>query len=410
MIELGEFAREGRLADHLGEYYRPYGTIDGLAIAYDEALVQEAGRMATFMAPSEWRGTLEFSQIVASLLAGVGYRRERGEGLEAEPYREEVKALDRWWEARARRIGMAKTSPIVIHVSLPPPYGFRPYPDFRHDLSARWMRRPAEAQPYRALYRPSSRSVLHSAEAGGCIAPGLSGRGYGTVGGFLCDSFDLNLYALTAAHVCDATDGFTAPTLLPSAPGPVREAARIALWSTRGLLLPRLRPQDCPFLSESAATQIPRGYCTVQAASSGTGLDAALHRVSLPHERLSTVEITPIAALSQGLPLTFAGARSGLQSVKICAWSIWHSYERRDGADVCIDDCLQIRLSERPYVRTTLSQGGDSGAWLLARGVDQTHWVGMLTGGDSDRAGIVPALRIVDHFSSTLGLPLTAAI
>lgn len=73
-------------------------------------------------------------------------------------------------------------------------------------------------------------------------------------------------------------------------------------------------------------------------------------------------------------------------------------------------DCIQIQLRERPYVRSDVSQGGDSGSWVLAQGLDGLHWVGMLIGGDGERAGIVPAARLIDYFSQKTGYVLTPAI
>ncbi|WP_083224777.1 hypothetical protein [Sphingomonas panacis] len=65
---------------------------------------------------------------------------------------------------------------------------------------------------------------------------------------------------------------------------------------------------------------------------------------------------------------------------------------------------------DRPYVRPDLSRGGDSGSWLIARGITGLHWAGLLTGGDVDRAGIVPARRIVDRIENQLSLSVLAYV
>ena len=71
--------------------------------------------------------------------------------------------------------------------------------------------------------------------------------------------------------------------------------------------------------------------------------------------------------------------------------------------------CVGARRS-RQHFRSNLSNGGDSGAWLLARDHDRFHWAGILIGGDGDRTGFAPASRIMSAIEVAVGAPLSAYI
>jgi hypothetical protein len=156
---------------------------------------------------------------------------------------------------------------------------------------------------------------------------------------------------------------------------------------------------------------VPPYQC--QAGFHTNGLDVALVEwpmVKRADRQFGTANRQEVALgsrsqISQILPLHFLGARSGTRQIKVSNYSIRHSYRiGDDGPFVCVSDCLQVKLKDRPYVREDVSKGGDSGAWIIAEGSERPHWIGLLLGGDGDRSGIVPADRIMDYFQPELGL------
>lgn len=175
-----------------------------------------------------------------------------------------------------------------------------------------------------------------------------------------------------------------------------------------GLNFGRYREEGCPSHWDSPADVVAPLSCTVEATRQTAGLDVALHEVT-PQCSLHTIAVADLSELSPVLELNFTGATSGYRRARATSYSIWHSYEL-NGTNVCIHDCVQIKLADRSYVRSDLSRGGDSGAWLLARGTQDLHWVGLLTGGDGDFAGIVPASRIVERLQTDLKLSIHVGI
>ena len=151
---------------------------------------------------------------------------------------------------------------------------------------------------------------------------------------------------------------------------------------------------------------LQRGQCQFRIRPTTSGLDLAL--AAWPHEPARKLESTPVIELgevSQVLKARFVGARSGQIDVRVTRYSIWHAYDLDESStDVaCIGDCLEVALPQRPYVRTDVSKGGDSGAWLICDSANGPRWLGLLIGGDGDRTGVVPAYRIRDELRPKFG-------
>lgn len=401
MIELGRYARDGRLQYLLSQpWLQAWNGVEGVALSYDDRLVAEAGRASTDMMPAGWRGSVEHSRHVAALLAAVAERWEGSSGREPDYVRYPgflAERLADWWHWSAKRSGHGDRSPIVVGVAAGPAFGreTRPKPGTLAE------------SPFSVRIRQSRGATLHAAAAGGWIAergPVDRGRS-GTSGGFLVDDFTGDTWVLTAAHVCGdrAADARALP--MPRA----HPALRSGAGTLFGLLgMGRFRVESCEPFWSSWPDVVAAPHCTVSATPDTRGLDVALNRVSRRSD-ISPVATVDLADVSQVLDLTFRGSTSGLRQCAPSAYSLWHSYEF-EGTQRCVHDCIQIRLKDRPYVRTNVSSGGDSGSWLLARGAHGMHWAGLLTGGDGDRAGVVPATRILDALATELSLSVTAYV
>jgi hypothetical protein len=390
VIELGRFAQDGPLRQFLVNSPSTFAEngAEGVALSYDGLLVEQAVRTVSRLLPDHFRGTIEFSHLVALLLAGVGERFERGnEDVPLKPF---VDDLCGWWIFVAGRRDVPWRKPIVVEITVGPETS-RAYPVKDSGFG--------EA-PYRLAFRRSAGSVFQAAASGGRIIPERSAgkaRAWGTVGGFLVDPWSDRIWAMTAAHVSEKRDATAQPTLLPGSIRPLRELARIGL--NLGAVAGYRRWREvCPFSDSSEPDIVVPNACTASHISLSTGLDVALHEIKGLKRPLSPVAIASTSDLSQGLQLSFVGATSGFKRATVSSYSIWHSYKLDNGTYACVHDCIQLRPVGPRYVREALSQGGDSGAWLLARGLTQSFWVGLLTGGDGDRTGIVRAERIFSHF------------
>ncbi|MEA3038496.1 MAG: hypothetical protein QOE79_1009 [Sphingomonadales bacterium] len=370
-----------------------------MALSYDDNLVAEADRMLSRFTQESLRGTVEYSREIARLLAQIGQRWEGkydGDLPESRAFEFLTDRLDAWWRWFTGRTERVMHSPIVVEVTAGKEFGSETSPD----------RRMAGEYPYRVRVRRSRGARLQAAASGGWITDrSATPARRGTTGGFLMDKFSGRTWSVTAAHVCGDCTGYARAMPMPKAAPLIRQHAG-SLLSAVGIR--RYRDEACPpfWSSWPEIVDIPR--CTATQTPETKGLDVALHHVTA-REGLLEMEIVALADVSPMLDLTFCGAASGLRHAAPTALSIWHSYEFA-GTHRCIHDCVQIRLVDRPYIRTDLSRSGDSGAWLVARGRTGLNWVGLLTGGDGDRAGIVPADRITNALESELYISAAAFI
>ena len=400
MIELGNYARDGRLRQFLDQpWMQARNGVDGISLFYDDRLVREARRTLRRSWHDEWLGTLEQSRDLAMTLAAVAARFEGFGGREIPDRAWPAYLADQlgdWWDWLTDRSGVRKLSPIQVELTVNAEFEYLrgPGPDFSFDY------------PYRlSVRRPKRRAQLQAAAAGGRIHPLVGRPHFGTTGGFVRDDFGGQLWSMTAAHVCGDQPARARALPWSRTPALLRGYAGSALSA---LGFPRYRPEDCTPRWSSWPMAAPMPHCTVATLPTIDGLDMALHAVR-PQARLTPVEVVNLADVSPDLDLSFSGVTSGRTRVKVASYSVWHSYSF-GGQEHCVHDCLLVRPASRPYLRTNLSSGGDSGAWLLAHDQDQHHWAGMLIGGDGDRTGFAPASRIIYAIERELRAPVSAHI
>lgn len=395
MIELGDYARDGPLGGFLsGDMFQAENGVEGVALAYDERLVRiTSGLVAERVrqvGPQIAANSLEFSSLVASRLARTLRRDEDRDGFDDLDFHLfGGRGLTELWKRVSGR-----REPFVIHVTV------------REDADLRGVAAGARESGLPLAFRRSRGAELQAAAAGGRLSPDARPAAFGTIGGFLHDPLAGGTFAVSAEHVCGQGHGLGTPTVLAGSAGPVRVLARGMVRALGHLAPPSLRAERC--LTIRTDPPLPAAPHMCMAAVPGyDGLDVALLRVT-PSRYRRPVVVAAGNQLSQVLPLTFCGARSGRRRVRISSYSLWHNYRVDGVGDVCVKDCLQIALRARPYVRTDVSAGGDSGSWIMAESLVGPAWVGMLTGGDGDRAGVVPSDRIRDHFNdqaSTVFVP-----
>jgi hypothetical protein len=393
MLELRDYARAGPLQRFFTEpsrWFRAENGVFGIALSYDEALVREVEHSIVSGLP---RGTVEHSALVARVLAGItGTGQYSGDASLLSIDREYDDLFLRWQATNYRRYGR-HVKPVIIEVTVGPEF-------------PRYQEYPPEPffEDHRIIYRRVRESVLHYAESGGRFIPERARR-WGTLGGFL-ETFDAKLYAVSAAHVLEKPQSDWPAVGTPA----FRAAGTLGLQALFQFSLRWSRESGRNF-SVSTPIIVPELQCSLSTNPNLPGLDVAL--ASWPSRREINGTVVDVAGpgdFSQVLPSWFLGASSGMQRIHISNLSIWHSYQL-PGKDeyACVSDCLQIKLRDRPYFRSNVSKGGDSGAWLIANGISGHVWLGLLLGGDGDRAGVVPASRIVSHFQITLG-PLRARL
>ncbi|MGA7325463.1 MAG: hypothetical protein WBX25_13475 [Rhodomicrobium sp.] len=395
MQELSELARSGTLGAFIFEpprFLSAENGVLGVALSYDTMLVAETARRVRRDDPRTLPITIEFSTLVAARLA----RFLSGKGSSEDDFQ-----LQSWWsEIALRRFGRY-AAPVLIEVTVAPDF-----PRIRQGDSREFD----FFEDYRIVRRRARRSQLHYAEGGGRFFPRRKSNSasWGTLGGFL-EALDVHsLFAVTAAHVAQDGHAYGTPAFLAGDSFGLRGVLN-HLGPNSSWLLPRVGWESGQICDASPASFVPPGGC--HSGTSTSGLDAAL--AAWPRSesaRRRSAAAVSRGQLSQAIPLQFVGASSGEREVKIASLSVWHSYGKNPGGPmVCIRDCIQIKLPYRPFLQEDVSKEGDSGAWLMAEGSEEPQWIGLLVGGDGDRSGIVPADRIIDHFSQRLG-PLRALI
>lgn len=408
MIELARLSREeltpwlAKLADEL----RADPRIVGVALGYDEAFVTIVSRLPT----EHPDGSVEHSAVVASRLADAqDVLTTRASRSTPEANWDVTRAIDEWGVLSQRRYN-AFMSPIRIEVTFEisktteDRSGAAQATEAREDSPSRY---PTSVRDMPVHFRPARRARLHLARAGGRarllvrqVGPAPAGaRAWGTLGGFLCDAHG-ELFAVTAGHVVGATGDMIATPAFPTSMGLARRALQAAsLWSAafaeRGVRRQSSQPDV-----------VATGQCQARTNPATSGLDFALF--AWPNHQARALEATPVVELgeiSQVLKARFVGARSGLTKVRVTRYSVWHAYDLDEkGTQVaCVSDCLEVALDPRPYVRTDVSRGGDSGSWLVCDSAEGPRWLGLLVGGDGDRTGIVPAYRIRDELLKSVG-------
>ena len=384
MLELSEIARSAPLQGFISDppqYLSPRNGVLGVALSYDAVLVDEVARRIRREDRTTQSRSIEFSTSVALGLVRVADDKSKDYELWA------------WWRDVAMRRFGRYVEPIVIEVTVSP--------EFPKSASVN-SRNFDFFENYRIVKRRSRGATLHYAEGGGRFFPQSYPHkaSWGTLGGFLEVWDNQMLYAVTAAHVADDGLAFGTPASLIGDSWGLRPMRNILgrmsafpVWE-RGVIS-----------QASQADKIPNWSCHTHAANTTVGLDVALAKwQNNKSAKRKKVDAVSRAQLSQVIPIRFKGASSGLQEVYISSYSIWHSYkDKKRNCTVCLSDCFEIRLPFSPFVREDVSRSGDSGAWVIADGIERPQWIGLLVGGDGARSGIVPADRIVKHFDPLIG-------
>jgi hypothetical protein len=421
MIELAALSRDRLRQWLVAPSDGPWANrnVIGISVGYDETFVQLVDRSSR----SHPDGSVEHSAVVASRLAAAEATLGGRSAESIEPDWAVAEALRQWRRISERRYGRP-TTPLRIEISVDVGRRREREPELAsEDLPPAYWKsheRKVSSDEFESTggipvsVRFSRGARLQLAASGGRLrTPLLPRHHWGTLGGFLRTASG-QLFAMTAAHVVDQGQAVPAPALpsgvlqvvaspaFPAAFGAIRRALQAASLRS-GALGAEIGRADLV----SLAHELGRGECQFQVAPETTGgLDYAI--AAWPHDAARNLTAAPaieLGEVSQVLKARFVGARSGRVNVRVTRYSVWHAYDLdRDGKRVaCIADCFEVALDERPYVRTDVSQGGDSGAWLVCDGAEGPRWLGLLVGGDGERTGVVPAYRIRDDLRRRVG-------
>jgi hypothetical protein len=250
------------------------------------------------------------------------------------------------WNERCREMNYPKDAkPVIVVID----YGPTAQPGWLSEL-------PREYNGYPVRYRPSPTA---EAQVGPGSRIGNGGPTFGTLGGFLQDTATHDLFGVTCAHVA----------------GPPRTSIGEAEKSGKLLNI----------IGSVATSTLPAigGPCN-QHAKPKAGIDAALIRVDpsvLP--TLSTsLSMCPIADIDQEDRIFFVGSKSQRVFARIAAATIWKVVEIV-GQLHCFGDVFAMGHRQPGYMLQAVSEGGDSGAWVLDdTGSISTKWLGMVIAGD----------------------------
>jgi hypothetical protein len=395
MIELRRIAQDEVLRDFLSyppRAFSPENGVIGAALSYDPGLVTEVERAVTSDTsfPSD---TVEYSTVVAGILASVA-----GFGGPELPDASITGKLKRLWLETSKRRFDRWVMPVRIELTVTNEF---PRFDTLFDRFDRWKDSGGSYffKDWRIVFRQVHHSKLQFAEAGGRVIPLPHKQSrFGTLGGILKRDPKCFVGA-TAAHVIDQSASAIGTRAFLAGH---RLGVRSLLQKTSGYLgrANWLGQELGDVVRTSPPDIVPEGMCSLQQSPQTKGLDFAV--LDLPHTqqpRLVRSSAVSVGEVSPALQAWFIGAASGPVLVRVASYTIWQAYRLAGvGSPVaCIGDCFQIALRKRPYVQTDVSQGGDSGSWLMVNSLDGPRWLGMLVGGDGERAGVVPAQKILDY-------------
>jgi hypothetical protein len=231
-------------------------------------------------------------------------------------------------------------------------------------------------------YEPREPCVAHALSSGPpggpTVAPGKSiGRAVppakgitgtsGTLGGFLRDSSNTRLFAVSCEHVCGGS-GTTVYQPPPKSPS----------HSSIGSVIHATSPSPAPKCNRVRQPVAVADLALIE-----------LHPnvvVSNVFPNLGTVQrVTLIGDMTPDDLVLFEGATSGHVDAKIAALNLWREV-LVNGVPTCFGDMFTIESRQAWYVKPSLSQPGDSGAWILNQTNGITAWDGMLVGGDGVQA------------------------
>ena len=271
--------------------------------------------------------------------------------LEKIAYGGGANSMIRDWNRRCQEMGYAEGSDpvvIIVDISLDTPASVR-----------RESRGVFERFPIR--YR---RVGLAEPQIGACdgILP-TGSTGYGTLGGFLEDGGTGEFYGVTCEHVVGAA-------------GTVVEA----------LTKPRSRIGEVSH-SERSKAGAP---CSQHAKPNAGTFDAALIKIdqSVSVATVPKVTVAALTTVDQDDRIMFQGAKSGLvNTIRVSATTIWKAINF--GSPVCFADLFMVDFRNATHIVTAVSQGGDSGSWIVEDPVAPptvAAWYGMLMAGDRQQS------------------------
>lgn len=192
----------------------------------------------------------------------------------------------------------------------------------------------------------------------------------GTLGGLLRDQNSGQMYAISCEHVCG---GVGATVVQPPRKLPPPNRVATVVYST----VPPAQGRD------SKCNRVTQPIPVPDLAIAELHPDVVSDAV---HKGLGKVQrITPIAEMTSEDLVTFDGAASPHTEAKVGGLNIWREILIH-GTPHCVGDLFTIEPRKRWYVKPELSQGGDSGSWVLNETNGIISWDGMLIGGDGVQA------------------------
>ena len=252
------------------------------------------------------------------------------------------------WKSRCDEMGYPKRAkPIVIIVDVGP------------EAKSDWMRDlPREYKSYPIRYRESP---VAETQYGSGSRVGNGDPDFGTLGGILQDNVTHQLFGVTCSHVAGASG---------TAVGEV---------DNNGIILKSIG-------QVVANTLPPTGGPCNKHARPAAGIDAALIELTATAsaQLSSSMTVGPIADIDQDDLIVFEGSKSGSVAARVAAATIWKKIKIA-GEELCFGDLFSIGNRQPIYVLQSVSQGGDSGAWIFEDAGSRsasTRWLGMLIAGD----------------------------
>lgn len=257
---------------------------------------------------------------------------------------------DAEWSIRCKEMGYRYgAKPVVVTID----YGAKADQKWLYELPREY-----ENFPIRYRHSPPARAQLSAGS-------GISAGNKGTCGGFLEDKSTSQAFAITCAHVAGTSSHVDEIDKSGHVLGGIGKVVAAIL----------------PNASVSACNQH---------ASPGSGVDAALIELSSGTTVTAAPALTvrAIPAIDQDDLIVFDGYKSGPVQARVGAATIWKRIAVGN-QDYCFGDLFTLTHRKPIYLSQAISQGGDSGAWILEDPSSisaSTGWLGMLIAGDQNQS------------------------
>ncbi len=231
-------------------------------------------------------------------------------------------------------------------------------------------------------YRPEAQ--LQALSPGDAVKGGLTG----TLGGYLWRTTDGQHFALSCAHVFNASTASTGSSVYAGGSyiGNVVES--------------HFPPPSSAKCNRKIQTTTTSGNLDVGVADL---VSSPVMHLSVPHAgKVATV--TSIAQLGQSDPVILTGAVSGTLHGKIKECNIWKELTF-NGSKYCFSDLLVIEDTTHHYVASAFTKDGDSGAWVVNTTGGHVSWDAMHIAGDGANSYCCYAENIMAAIDPNLSLP-----